>query len=341
MVEPLIYDPSKIPYRAMIGTGGIGSGMFFALKGSHTLGREESRAGWFLNRRDYSKLHIIAHYVQVMLGPACPTILISKVGDDATGQQICAEMAQTGLDLRHVRASPGDQTLFSVCFTYPDGTGGNLTAEDSACSRVDTSQVAEAEEDFSRYLGRGIALAAPEVPLAARQKLLELATRYRFLRVASFVSAEISEAVRLGLLNQIDLVALNIDEAAVISDKSPEEAQPQEIIQETIRRLSRDYPALQISLTAGKTGSWSWDGVTLRFLPSYPTQVVSTAGAGDAHLAGIITGLATGLPLAQAHELGGLAAALSVTSPHTIAPEVCRETLQVYVTQTEIDVNPT
>ena len=66
------YRVAACRYRAMIGTGGIGSGMFFALDGDHTLGREESRSGRFLDRRDYCKLHIIAHYVKALLGPAFP-----------------------------------------------------------------------------------------------------------------------------------------------------------------------------------------------------------------------------------------------------------------------------
>ena len=33
-------------YNVLIGTGGIGSGIFALLDGDHTLGREESRSGW-------------------------------------------------------------------------------------------------------------------------------------------------------------------------------------------------------------------------------------------------------------------------------------------------------
>ena len=50
----------------MIGTGGVGSGSFFALDGNQTLGREESRGGRFLDCQDYCKLHIISHYVKVL-----------------------------------------------------------------------------------------------------------------------------------------------------------------------------------------------------------------------------------------------------------------------------------
>jgi hypothetical protein len=46
-------------FHTLIGTGGIGTGSFFQLRGDHTLGREESRGGRFLDRRDYCKLHIV------------------------------------------------------------------------------------------------------------------------------------------------------------------------------------------------------------------------------------------------------------------------------------------
>jgi sugar/nucleoside kinase (ribokinase family) len=62
-------------------------------------------------------------------------------------------------------------------------------------------------------------------------------------------------------------------------------------------------------------------------------EVVSTAGAGDALLAGTIAGLTAGLPLrsgsseggerelSSAIDLGILLASFSVTSPHTIHPD--------------------
>ncbi len=68
MAACLAVEADSWRYRALIGTGGIGAGAFFALDGNHTLGREESRSGRYLDRRDYCKLHIIAHYVQVLLG---------------------------------------------------------------------------------------------------------------------------------------------------------------------------------------------------------------------------------------------------------------------------------
>ena len=60
--------PPHAPYRRLIGVGGIGSGMLFALQGEHELARNESRPARLLDVRDYCKLHIVAHYPTVLLG---------------------------------------------------------------------------------------------------------------------------------------------------------------------------------------------------------------------------------------------------------------------------------
>jgi ribokinase len=323
-------------YRALIGTGGIGSGLFFAMTGSHTLGREESRAVRFLPRRDYCKLHIISHYIKVLLGADFPALLIGKVGEDAIGHNLLEEMRQTGLDTRYVQVAPGETTMLSVVFNYPDGSGGNLTPENSACDQVDSAFIRQAAGEFPQWRGKGIALAAPEVPLAARKTLLTLAIKNAFFRVGSFVSGEVRAALELGLFDLLDLVALNIDEAAAVLGISGDEGalsfeKAEAIAQAAAEHLHTRFPHLWLSLTAGKHGSWCWDGQTLAHQPAFPTRLVATAGAGDAHIAGITSGLAAGLSLVRAQELGSLVAALSVTSPDTIAPEVGREGLAKFV----------
>ncbi len=326
-------------YRALIGTGGIGSGAFFALDGNHTLGREESRSGRFLDRRDYCKLHIIAHYVKVLLGDAFRVVPVGQVGDDEAGRQLLDEMAQAGLEMRHVRTSPDSQTLYALCFVYPDGSGGNLTVADSASSRVDAALVAEAGPELAAFGPHAIALAAPEVPLAARAALLHLATESGALRAGAFTTGEIEPAREMGLLGQLDLVALNRDEAATLAGLSP--SQPAETVAAAAVRVAQDsQPAIRVSVTTGAEGSWVWDGEALHHLPAHPVPVAGTAGAGDAHLAGLLVGLAAGLPLSEAHVLASLAAAVSVTSPHTIHPGLDADALRSLALEKPMDLPP-
>ncbi len=337
-LETLPGDIPARPARAMLGVGGIGSGSFFLLNGEHSLGREESRSGHFIDRRDYCKLHIISHYVKVLLGEDIAVLPIGKVGDDEVGQSLIKEMAAAGLDMRYIQSMPGTQTLYSFCFLYPDGSGGNLTTDNSACDLVEAVDVTHAEADFAAYRSHGIALAAPEVPLAARQKLLQMGSKYGFRRVAAFTSAEIVPAIEMGLLAEIDLLGLNRDEAAAAAGIRSQagDGPPQPVVDAALDALREINPKLQVTITAGGWGSWSWDGENIIHMPAFPTEVVSTAGAGDAFLAGVIAGQGAGLNLREAQELGMLVAAHSVTSPHTIDPRISRKSLSLFATQAKL-----
>jgi sugar/nucleoside kinase (ribokinase family) len=344
-MAPLNLNLQDCPYQALIGTGGIGSGIFFALDGDHTLGREESRSGRFLDQRDYCKLHIIAHYVKVLLGPAFETILVGKVGGrqdgaaDDWGRRLLEEMRSAGLDTRYVGVCPGEQTMLSVCFLYPDGTGGNLTTSDSACNRVDESYIASVEPEFVRLTGRGVVLAAPEVPLEARRLLLQLGRKYRFFNAASFTSAEMVPAVQMKLLALTDLLSINQDEAASLLGRAAESSSPEVVVEPAILRLSEINPAMRIAITAGKAGSWGWDGACLTHAPAQLVPVASSAGAGDAFLAALIVGTVAGLSWSQSQELASLVSALSVTSPHTIHPGLERTALLTFASQLGVNLS--
>lgn len=323
--------PERYRYKAMIGVGGVGSGIFFELEGNHTLGREESRGGRFLDRRDYCKLHIVSHYVKKLLGHDFVVMPVGRVGDDQAGAALLEEMHEVGLDLRHMERAPGEPTLFDVCFVYPDGSGGNLTGNQSACAGVDPSFVTRAEPEMASFANKGIAIAMPEVPLPGRRKLLQMATTFGFLRVASFTSSEMRQVAHSDdYLPIIDLLAINVDEAAAAVGISPDDKEPQAIVESAVHALTSFHPSLLISITAGRKGSWSWDGASLAHVPAFPAKVVSTAGAGDALLAGILVGLVAGLPLGEAQQLGALTASLSITSPHTINPEIDGSKLKEY-----------
>jgi ribokinase len=278
--------------RAMLGVGGIGSGAFFLMNGDHTLGREESRSGHFIDRRDYCKLHIISHYVKVLLGEDITVLPIGKIGDDEAGQRLRKEMGIAGLDLRYIQTIVGMPTLYSFCFLYPDGSGGNLTTDNSACDLV------------------GVV----------------------------FTSAEIAPAIENGLLAETDLLAMNRDEAAAVAGMRSwsDEERPQSIVDAALVRLRSINPKLQVTITAGGMGSWSWDGKNVTHMPAFPTELVSSAGAGDAFLAGVISGETAGLNLQEAQELGMLVAAHAVTSPHTIDLQINRKSLGSFATKANL-----
>ena len=323
------------PYRRIVGVGGVGTGVFFALEGNHDLGRNESRPARLLDVRDYCKLHIIAHYPAVLLGARGEAgffhvLPVGKVGEDETGRRLRAEMEAAGMDVRFVEPAPGHPTLLSVCFQYPDGAGGNITTVDSAASQVTDRDVDRAEPWLT---ARTIALAAPEVPLAVRRHLLTRAGAKGALRAAALTTGEVEEARATGMLSLVDVLALNEDEAAGLAGEPWPKSDPGRFLDRCASVLREAQPALRVVITAGPLGAFGFDGAGWSHVPALAVPIASTAGAGDALLGALLAGLAAGLPFAtpsseslrqrpleSALDLGALAAAFKVTSPHTIPP---------------------
>jgi ribokinase len=308
--------------------------MFFRLRGNATLGRNESRAGTILPRRDFCKLHIIAHYVAVLAGAARGgfTVLpVGKVGDDPAGKEMIRRMRRAGMDTRFVGVEVGSSTLFSVCFVYQDGDGGNITNDDSASSRLTAADVDEALRSVAR-VGRGIALAAPEAPLEARLRLLQRVRRGWF-RAAAVTAGEAKEAMRLGLFALADLVSVNLEEAAALAG-SRARVEKEGLVRSAGRRLAGFNRNVRLCVTAGRAGLYGWEKGRMERTPPCPAEVVSTAGAGDAVLSALIVAQAAGLPfilpersprrrladapLETALDLASLLAALAVSCRDTI-----------------------
>jgi sugar/nucleoside kinase (ribokinase family) len=293
---------------SIVGTGGIGTGIAFALHGDASLGREESRAATLLDSRDFCKLHIVFHYLRTLLPETIDVVPVGAIGDDEAGRILRALFAETGLTMDAVRTIAGTRTLSAVSFSYPNGDGGNITAVGSASDLVGADDIREALANLRSPAA--IVVALPEVPPAARIALLRSAPAGA-LRVASFVSAELEAG--LASLADVDLIALNLDEARALTGSGSTD--PADVAAEVSRLIG---PGVQAIVTAGASGSWSWDGRSLEHARAAAAAVVSTAGAGDAHLAGVIAGLALDAGLHEANRLGAVVSALKVGAADAI-----------------------
>lgn len=322
----------------IVGTGGIGSGLFFSMSGNHTLGRNESRMATLLPFKDFCKLHIIMHYVTVLLGAKVngdfQSFPIGNVGNDDIGKNLVRQMKEVGMYTKNISITDNLSTLFSVCFQYSDHTGGNITTENSASSRVSPENISFFFQEF-KLSGMGeIILAAPEVPLNSRIKLLEYGRQRGSLNAASILSSEVDEFRNLRGFEMVDILSVNIDEARSIAQMTNESISSNSVVEVCIQKLVHFNPAISILITDGPGGSYCFTKNYLEHTPVPDVPVVSTAGAGDAFLAGTLAGLCCGLPLIKgksdllfsesplqcAVELGTLLASLSVTSHDTIHP---------------------
>lgn len=326
-------------YDTLVGTGGIGAGIAFRLLTDETLGRNEGRRAELLPARDYCKGHIVLHYAATLLGtgvPGAPQVVpVGRVGDDSDGRRLLEEMRSTGMSTEYVVVDPALPTLYSVSYQYPDGSGGNFTTSNSASDALGASDVARWFDASPRALGRSVVAALPEVPLDVRVNMLQNGRVRAALTVASIVPAEAAAFSAAGGWELVDLAALNVDEAAAVVGVHEEVVDGSEIARRCASELQTRHPNIAVIVTDGSRGSYLCVDGEVEHTAALLSTSVSTAGAGDAFLAGVIVGLVCGLPLRRrasapdgarilstAVDLGSLLGSLSVTSPHTIHPEV-------------------
>ncbi len=341
--------PCRTRFSHVIGVGGIGTGTIVELDGDDTLGRTESRMGRLLDARDYCKLHIVEHYVALLLGGeggggACRVMAVGNVGCDDAGTALLREMADAGIDTACVRVEPERKTLFSLSFLYPDKSGGNITISNSAAAELGSAQLDRCRTELAAAGPRAVALCLPEVPLEARNEFLRIATGCRNYRIASFLAGEMEAVRSLQLLARVDLLALNREEAAALGGVESS-AELQQVLDACLRVAIDANPAIHLIVSSGPDGVDVCDRGAWSHHAALPGEVISSAGAGDALLGGVIAGLVFGLPLVggtQEHsgqksnrsaiDLGLLVAAFSLTSPHTIHPEFSVQALREFAT---------
>ena len=285
------------------------------------------------------------HYIAVLLGAdrngKFQMYPIGKVGNDETGKNLLKQMESVGMSTDHVSISPDRATMFSVCFQYPDHAGGNITTAESASSAVMPEDI---DDFFSANIDmpdKEIIIAAPEVPVQTRIRLLEYGRQRGSLNVASLQSAEITDFSNGNGFLLTDMLFINLDEAKNIAQLN-EETGAETVVLTSIRNLIDINPDLTIFITCGAAGVYCYSKKHLEFFPSIHADVVSTAGAGDAFLAGTMAGINCGLPLFKrnkdhaavintATELGVLVAAISVTAQDSIHMGLNSELIEDFI----------
>jgi len=127
---------------------------------------------------------------------------------------------------------------------------------------------------------------------------------------------------RSGIVEHIDLLSINKDEARIFSGLA-KDVKTSRIVEACIEKLQNFNPNIRLAVTNGAEGVYAYENGNLDFLPAYPVNPVNTAGAGDAFLAGVIIGIIKGSSLISDKEDSCLKYAtalscMSVTSRDTI-----------------------
>lgn len=202
------------------------------------------------------------------------TALVGAHGDDDFGHAVRTAIEQAGVDSSGLRrvAQPTGVALIVV-----GADGENQIVVAPGANRHPSAPPSG--------LRAAVWVTQGETPVETARATLDAARAGGGLAI---VNAAPAGRLPPELVRQFDLAVVNHTELDALGDGRP--------------------PAVLLTL-GGEGARLLPDGPEL---PAYPARVVDTTGAGDALIGGLAAGLAAGMPLAQAVQLGMATAAVSV-----------------------------
>jgi 5-dehydro-2-deoxygluconokinase len=237
--------------------------------------------------------------------------LLTTLSDDAVGRFALNELGRYGVETNHVRFVGGEaRTSLAVVATRNDDTQSVIYRNDAAdfqLSRADAEAVPF--ERFGALIVTGTSLAAEpsrEATFLAAERARAAGTCVILdvdYRAYSWTSREIAAEICRRCAALSDIVVGNDEELTVLADGGDGEA------------LARGMAARgrAVVYKMGGRGSLAFSGGAMIRMGVFPVAPLKPTGAGDAFMAGFVTGLAAGLDLADCIRRGSAAAAIVVT----------------------------
>lgn len=215
------------------------------------------------------------------------TAYIGQLGDDAGGDLIFNALSAEGVDVSHVRRSPGNTAYATIGIV-----DGDRIFRGSS-SGVVAMQLNEADIEFATnasVIHTGAhSFMEGSLPLLSRAAPVsfDFTTRpfhyceplLKHVTFASFSRANFSR-----------------EEVKALID------------------TAHSHGVRDVYVTQGEDGSWSSDGETVHFQPATPVPiVVDTMGAGDTYIAAMLKARLSGLSIAESAEIASRVAAATCT----------------------------
>lgn len=234
------------------------------------------------------------------------TAVLGKVGKDAFGDFIIESLKKHGIDIRGIKRDDTALTSATQVLVHSDGersfihyigANANFREEDVDISLFEGSRIV--------HYGGFFVLSSLDGEPAGR--LMKKAKEFGAL--TSLDTVWDSQGRWLSLLKPvfpyIDLFIPSIEEAKMISGKE----KPREIA-----KFFLDQGVGMVALKMGEKGCYVRTKDEEIYVPRYEVEAVDAVGAGDAFVAGFLTGLLKGWDLEKTAKFANAVGALCVTA---------------------------
>jgi fructokinase len=215
---------------------------------------------------------------------------ISRVGDDAEGDEIRAAMRDWGMELGGLQIDPQRPTG-RVAVSFDNGEPAYDIVEGCAYDAIDAAVTASMADTASPLLYHGSLALRDKISSAALLQLASARPRTLFVDV-NLRSPWWRRAAILEMLRRANWVKLNEDELNLLGNNAQGRVlEPAEFLHEF------DLQGLVVTRGAAGAELHTARGELLRVSPDSKVDKVDTVGAGDAFSSVMILGLARAWPL--------------------------------------------
>ena len=248
------------------------------------------------------------------------TTLLTVVADDDTGRFLLRQSREAGIKCDHVLRVAHARSASSLMIARGEGESERL--DDLEIQQyLDSDYLLTHEGLFERASLIVIDAALPEETL---ETLFELAARYDVRVCADPTSPLLAGRLRK-FIPYLYLIVPNASETAALCGGEGAAVEREQAIR-TAQQLVNMGATIAV-VTLGAQGLAYAERSGGGFIRAVHTDVVDTAGAGDAFTGAVIFGILNGVPIDGAMRLGVTAASLTLESEKTVLPTLCQELL--------------
>lgn len=242
------------------------------------------------------------------------TLLVSAVGDDLAGATLIEETRSQGVNTDAVAVEIDHATGSYTAILEPNGELYIGVSDFAICEALDRALV---DRHWKRLSSADLVFADANAPADTLAYLLDRCHR-QSVRLC-FDAVSIPKASRLPAdLSGVEILFCNLDEARVLLD----ERQPWDM-QSAARALCAKGAAHAV-VSAGADGLCYGNRESATVLRTRPAKIVDVTGAGDAMIAGTLSGWLAGQHPIDCCKLGLEAALATAESPERGCPTLAR-----------------
>lgn len=238
------------------------------------------------------------------------TIFMGKIGKDAFGDQMLAQLTKEGIDIGHIFRDPMDGS--GVAFILVDKNGENMISVAPGANFKLTPT--EVRSKINLIKNASCIIVQMEIPMETIEEIFKIASKTSAIKILNPAPLK---PIPIEILKNIDIIVPNEGELFRLHSLLKFE-EINETGTEKIARASKDLASLGVKVvitTLGKKGCSIYNAKNDKFMeiPALNVIAVDTVGAGDCFNGVLASILNKGKNLETAVKYATIAASIKVT----------------------------